>query len=170
MDGLFLEICQAGLLCCDLNGCFQVFRIVGQYLTPNTVLERRDDGTSVGVIFRVGREDKLRRSSGSRNLKPRIWISPSSRILNKATCIRGCRSGSSLITKCTDGPWAPCQSEWSVRRHNSDPDWRLSKDPHRRSASATLTSGVASFSMNRSERCIQPTGVDGPSSSIRSRA
>ncbi|CAI8290425.1 MAG: Uncharacterised protein [Flavobacteriia bacterium] len=60
MDGLLLEVCEPGLLRRDLHGCFQIVRIVGQYLTPDAVFERRNDGTAVGVIFRVGREDELK--------------------------------------------------------------------------------------------------------------
>ena len=94
----FLIRVGSGFLSGDASAGLEIFWIVGRDLTLNTVFQRGDDGTSVGIVFRVGGEHE---SDVERHAhrKPRIWISPSCSILNRATCILAWRSGSSLITK-----------------------------------------------------------------------
>src|SRR5690606_29051480 len=43
----------------DLPGNLDALRVVGQYLAFDPVLERRDDGATVGIILGVGRKYEL---------------------------------------------------------------------------------------------------------------
>ena len=50
---------QLGFLCGDFFADGNGLRVVGDDLTFDTVLEWRHDATPVGIVFRVGGEDKL---------------------------------------------------------------------------------------------------------------
>ena len=95
-------------------------------------------------------------------------MSRSSMTLSIATWIRSARSGSSLIA--TTPRWL----------RGISPKWIVSGSPSRRPSatrigstspmrSATLVSGVASFSLYRSSRCRHATGRASPSSAARRR-
>src|SRR5690606_41597540 len=55
----FLGWCNPSLLSGDPLGIFNRFRIMSQDLALNTVFQWSDDASPVGIIFRVGGEDKL---------------------------------------------------------------------------------------------------------------
>ena len=97
-DQSFLIRVGSGFLSGDASAGLGDLLDSGSDLTLYTVFQRGDDGTSVGIVFGVGGEHE---SDVERHAhpKPRIWISPSCSILNRATCILAWRSGSSLITK-----------------------------------------------------------------------
>ena len=93
-------------------------------------------------------------------------MSRSSITLSIATWIRSARSGSSLIA--TMPRWL----------RGISPKWMVSGSPSERPSatfigstspirSATLVSGVASFSAYRSSRCRHSTGSSSPSSAAR---
>src|SRR3546814_7664413 len=59
LNGRVLLRRNTGFLECDFARYVDAFRVVGQYLAFNTVFERRNDGSTVGVVFGVGGKYKL---------------------------------------------------------------------------------------------------------------